>query len=539
MSNTNKRFISVQVKILAAVIMVFLIAMAVVTGYSAQQQKAELLQAVEAQAGDLINSYFDSMNTMMFTGTMAKREILREKLEGRDEVLEIRMLRGDPVSKLFGPGFEHEKPVGDAEVQALQGKRVFEVVEVDGHRELNIIQPFHALTNYNGTNCITCHQVEEGTVLGAVHLRYSLETRDAAVERSVIRGALMNLGVFVVGLILLTVLVRHIVIKPLNILRQTVETVEGEVDLRPRVQLSVNDEFGNVGTAVNSMLDRFRSTIHELMANMEGLVEHANGLSRVAEQSETGIVEQEKQTKQLTLAVSELSTAAQDVASSAARAEEAARQALTSASDGQNVVSQVVNDIALLAGRIENAGNVVKELAEGTSKIGQVSEAITAIAEQTNLLALNAAIEAARAGEQGRGFAVVADEVRSLAQRTQEATQEIRNIIEQLRNSSEEAVKVMEEGKTEAEHSVTESRLAGNALQEIAASVSSITDMNTRIATAAEEQSAMVEEVDRNIVSINGVVHKTAEGSRQTARSSEELASVAGRLEQMINQFKT
>ena len=539
MSNANKRFISVQVKILAAVIMVFLIAMAAVTAYSAQQQKEELLRAVEAQAGDLTNSYFDSMNTMMVTGTMAKREILRDKMKVRDEVLEIRMIRGEPVSKLFGPGFEDEKAVGDEELQALQGKRVFNVVEVDGHRELDIIQPFHASSNYNGINCISCHQVEEGTVLGAVHLRYSLEKRDAAVERSVLHGALMNLGVFIVGLVLLTVLVRHIVIKPLNVLRETVETVEGDVDLRPRVRLSVNDEFGNVGTSVNNMLDRFRSTIHELAANIEGLVEHATGLSQVAEQSESGIAEQEQQTKQLTLAVSELSTAAQDVASSAAKAEEAARQALTSASDGQGVVSQVVNDIALLAGRIENAGNVVKELAEGTGKIGQVSEAITAIAEQTNLLALNAAIEAARAGEQGRGFAVVADEVRSLAQRTQEATQEIRNIIEQLRNSSEEAVKVMEEGKEEAEHSVNESRLAGNALQEIAASVSSITDMNTRIATAAEEQSAMVEEVNRNIVSINGVVHKAAEGSRQTSRSSEDLASVASRLEQMITQFKT
>jgi methyl-accepting chemotaxis protein len=317
-----------------------------------------------------------------------------------------------------------------------------------------------------------------------------------------------------------------------------VEEVEANADLRPRVDLKVNDEFGNVASAVNSMLERFQPTIQELTASMDGLVAHAEELSNVAERSEAGTAEQENQTNQLTLAVGELSSAAQEVASSAAQAEEAARQALSSASNGQGVVSGVVDDIALLADRIENAGGVVGQLAEGTGRIGQVSEAITAIAEQTNLLALNAAIEAARAGEQGRGFAVVADEVRNLAQRTQDATQEIREIIDQLERSSEEAVLVMAQGKEDADRSVTESRVAGTALEEISAAVSSINDMNARIATAAEEQSLMVDEVNRNIVSINEVTGKAAEGARQTSTSSEEVASVAARLDAMIRQFK-
>jgi methyl-accepting chemotaxis protein len=538
MSDKQPRFISVQIKILSAVAAVFLLAVVLITVSMASAEKERLLLAAETQAGDLINSYFDSMNTMMFTGTMSSRELLRGKIEAREEVLEIRMLRADSVSKTYGEGLEHEKPIDEIDNKGLRGEAVLSLDQENGFRVLNIVQPFVAQTDYNGINCLTCHQVKEGTVLGAVRLRYSLEKMDNAVEKDLWAGAAINAVIFVIGMLLLNLLLRYIVIRPLSVLRDTVSEVEENSDLRPRVDLKMNDEFGNVAAAVNSMLGKFQPTIQQLTENMDGLVTHAEELSNVAERSESGTAEQENQTNQLTLAIGELSSAAQEVASSAAQAEEAARKALSSASNGQEVVSNVVDDIALLAERIENAGGVVQQLAEGTGRIGQVSEAITAIAEQTNLLALNAAIEAARAGEQGRGFAVVADEVRSLAQRTQDATKEIREIIEQLRSSSEEAVQVMGQGKEDADRSVQESRVAGSALEEISSAVSSINDMNTRIATAAEEQSLMVDEVNRNIVSINEVTGKVAEGARQTSTSSEEVASVASRLDAMIRQFK-
>jgi methyl-accepting chemotaxis protein len=538
MSDKQPRFISVQIKILSAVAAVFLLAVVLITVSMASAEKERLLLAAEAQAGDLIGSYFDSMNTMMFTGTMSSRELLRDKIEARDEVLEIRMLRADSVSKTYGPGFDHEKPTDEIDKKGLIGEEVLSVDDENGRRVINIVQPFVAETDYNGINCLTCHQVKEGTVLGAVRLRYSLEKLDAAVEKDLWTGVAVNAVIFVIGLLLLNQLLRYIVIRPLSVLKDTVAEVEENSDLRPRVDLKMNDEFGNVATAVNSMLGKFQPTIQELTSSMDGLVAHSEELSNVAERSEAGTAEQENQTNQLTMAVGELSSAAQEVASSAAQAEEAARQALSSASNGQGVVSGVVNDIAQLADRIENAGGVVGQLAEGTGRIDQVSAAITAIAEQTNLLALNAAIEAARAGEQGRGFAVVADEVRNLAQRTQDATKEIREIIDQLERSSEEAVQVMAQGKEDADRCVTESRVAGSALEEISAAVSSINDMNTRIATAAEEQSLMVDEVNRNIVSINEVTGKAAEGARQTSTSSEEVASVASRLDAMIRQFK-
>ncbi len=539
MLTISNRFISVRIKILTAVAAVFLLAIALVTTYSVIQQKKELLQHTESQAGDLVNSYFDSMNALMMTGSMSNRAMLRKKLELRDAVNEIRMIRGEPVSKVYGEGFKDEVPVDELDKRGIKGEQVVELDDSGSSRVLQIVKPFRAVSDYNGVNCLTCHQVEEGTVLGAVRLNYSLAERDAQVEHELWIGALINTVIFAFGMGLLTVLLQHIVVKPLRILQETAELVERDVDLRPRANLTVADEFGNVGDALDSMLNRFQPTIQELANNMEGLTEHSRSLAEVVEESQKGITEQEMQTKQLTNAIGELATATQEVASSAAQAREMAEAALSSSSSGKEVVCKVAKDTAILAEHIDAASNVVRQLAEDTGKIEHVSAAITSIAEQTNLLALNAAIEAARAGEQGRGFAVVADEVRSLAQRTQDATKEIGDIIERFKSSSTEAVTVMDNSKEEAVQSVEESKLAGAALQEITESVSSINDMNAQIATAAEEQSATVEGVNNSIISINKVTHKSVEGAQQTSRSSEALAAVADKLGRMIGQFKT
>ncbi len=533
------RFISVRVKILAAVAVVFLSAIILVTVYSIVQQKERLLLSAELQAGDLVNSYFDSLNAMMMTGAMKSRTALREKIEQRDDVIEIRMIRGEAVSKVYGVGLADEAPVDELDRQGMSGEQVFELDSSGSSRILQIVKPFRAVKDYNGVNCLTCHQVEEGSVLGAVRLNYSLANMDAAIERELWIGALINLVIFAIGMGLLTLLLQYIVVKPLRVIKETAELVERDVDLRPRANLSVADEFGNVGRALDSMLDRFQPTIQKLATHMDGLAEHSSSLAKVVDEAQSGITEQEEQTQQLTVAVGELATATQDVATNAAQAEEMAGAALSSSSDGQEVVSNVVQDIELLAGRIDAASGVVRQLAEDTGRIEHVASAITAIAEQTNLLALNAAIEAARAGEQGRGFAVVADEVRTLAQRTQEATREIGSIIEQFKHSSVEAVTAMEDSKLGAEQSVEKSKSASSVLEEITVSVDSINDMNMRIATAAEEQSAMVDEVNRNIHFINEVTHKAADGAHQTSKSSDDLATVAAHMDKMINQFKT
>jgi methyl-accepting chemotaxis protein len=532
------KYISVQWKILAPMALIFILIMSVVTLYSAEQQKDRLLRLTENQMFDVLHGYLDSMNAMMFTGTMGNREMLRDKIQKRDGVVEVRMLRGEAVSGTFGPGFDHEKPMDDLDRQALGGQQIVKVDEKDGKRLLTIIEPFAAVSDRNGTNCLTCHVVPEGTILGAGRITFSLAERDKAIHDELLTSAGINFLVLLAGLFVINMVMRKVVIKPLSGLKNTMNLIGAESDLRPRVKIGANDEFRDVGQAVNKMLDKFQPTISDLTKTMDGLSNSAEQLATVTKKTRDGVDEQEKETGQLTVAIGELSVAAEEVARNAASAEQAALDAKTNADSGKGVVAEVSSSITRLAKRVDDAAVVVRQLAEGTQSIGQVSESITAIAEQTNLLALNAAIEAARAGEQGRGFAVVADEVRNLAQRTQEATHEIQDIIEQLVSASSQAVDVMDSSIKDADQSVSDSNRAGDALDEISNAVASISEMNSVIATAASEQTSVVSEINKNIIAINEVSHQTAEGTMRTMKESEEVAEISTQLDRMVNQFK-
>jgi methyl-accepting chemotaxis protein len=533
-----KKYISVQWKILTPMALIFILIMTVVTIYSAQQQKDRLFRLTEHQVFDVLHGYLDSMNAMMVTGTMGNREMLKQKIEKRDGVIEVRMLRGEEVNKMFGPGFDHEKPMDDLDRRALSGEQIVQMETVKGERMLTIIEPFAAVPDRNGTNCLTCHVVPEGTILGAGRLTFSLAERDRAIHEELLISGVINFVVLLVGLFTIAMIMRKVVIKPLKGLKETMQQIGNDADLRPRVALGANDEFREVGVAVNQMLDKFQPTIKDLARTMDGLANSAEQLAQVTRQTQDGVAEQKSETEQLTVAIGELSVAADEVARNAASAEQAAIDARSNAESGSGVVAEVANSITRLASRVDDAAVVVRQLAEGTQNIGQVSESITAIAEQTNLLALNAAIEAARAGEQGRGFAVVADEVRNLAQRTQEATQQIQEIIEQLVTASNQAVQVMDGSKREADQSVSESNRAGDALAEIAQAVESISEMNSLIATAASEQTSVVSEINKNIIIINEISHRTADATHETLSESEGVAHISADLDRMVNQFK-
>lgn len=206
--------------------------------------------------------------------------------------------------------------------------------------------------------------------------------------------------------------------------------------------------------------------------------------------------------------------------------------------DGRNVMQHTLKTIEALAQEVENSAQVISRLSEDSTQIGSVLDVIRGIAEQTNLLALNAAIEAARAGDQGRGFAIVADEVRTLASRTQASTLEIQSMIERLQTDASNAVKAMQQGQVQAQQGLSQAAQAENALQTISQSVTRINDMNIQIATAAEEQSSMAEEINRNIVNISQSADATAEGAKQTASAGDELAKLAARLQNLVGQFK-
>ncbi len=325
-------------------------------------------------------------------------------------------------------------------------------------------------------------------------------------------------------------------------LKSTVEAMNeiaaGGGDLTRRLDESGDNEITRLGKAFNSFAEKVRVTVSKVSGSTSQLAAAAEEMSTIMEDTSRGTQQQQSETVQVVAAMNEMTSTVQEVARHANNAAEAANKADKASVEGKQVVINTMKAIEALSSEVNSAVTVIGQLEQDSENIGSVLDVIRGIAEQTNLLALNAAIEAARAGEQGRGFAVVADEVRNLASKTQQSTQEIQQMIERLQDGAQSAVKVMDESRSRAENSVSQAGQANISLEEIASSVSLIKDMNAQIADASEQQSSVVEEINRNIVNISGIVENTAKGAGQTAQASEELSRLAADLQSLVSQFK-
>ncbi len=309
-------------------------------------------------------------------------------------------------------------------------------------------------------------------------------------------------------------------------------------DLRPRLQLDNQDEFAEVAGSFNRMADQFTEVVRQLESSISKLAFNAEALSTTSTQTNQGVQRQQQEVEQVATAMTEMAATVQEVARSASATAVATQNAHQQASNGQAIVSNSVAAISSLSEEIMVATGVVKQLESDGESIGVVLDVIKSIAEQTNLLALNAAIEAARAGEQGRGFAVVADEVRTLASRTQDSTTEIQNMIERLQEGTQKAVKVMNESQNRTEATIAETQKESEFLEHITIAVTEIDDMCTQIASASEEQSAVANDISRSVDHINQVTLEASQSSQQVTESSEGLAQLASDLKSLISQFR-
>jgi methyl-accepting chemotaxis protein len=361
----------------------------------------------------------------------------------------------------------------------------------------------------------------------------TINNAHSGIVTSVILMCVIMVAVFALFLFYL----RKAILKPAGNMVSIMELLASG-DLSSPIVFKNTDELGRIADSAEALRSSYGSSISEVNESSKNLSSAINELANVIEVTHSGVLDQQRETDQVAAAINQMTATVQEVAHNASTAAEAATNADHEAQDGRRVVGRTIDNIETLSQKIQQGTETINQLANESNNIGAVLDVIRGISEQTNLLALNAAIEAARAGEAGRGFAVVADEVRALASRTQESTQEIQEMIERLQAGAQNAVQVMGESKRSAEETAQQASKAGTTLDNITASVTHINDMNTQIATAAEQQSNVAEEINRNVVAISEIADHSAEGAKRINEANNNLNQIAGRLQEMVSRFR-
>lgn len=374
-------------------------------------------------------------------------------------------------------------------------------------------------------------------------IQYEASQAKAVHERAVTRSNLFR-NIIVLAIVIavligtsLGLVIARSISRSVSILKQTAASL-ADGDLTPRSTVTTHDELGEISVCFNQVADTLHAVVSQVSGSSHSLSNAAVELRANAEQIANGSDHVAAEAVTVATAGEEMAATSNDIASNCSMAVESANQACRTANSGAAIIQQTVEGMAKIASKVQDSARTVESLGVKSEQIGAIIGTIEDIADQTNLLALNAAIEAARAGEQGRGFAVVADEVRALAERTTRATREIGDMIKSIQAETRNAVLAMQDGVDEVDKGTTDAARSGQALAEILEQVSDVTGQINQIATAAEEQTATTNEISGNMQRITDVVQQTAASSQMTAESAVRLSGLAQELRQVVDRFR-
>ena len=642
-------------KINIIVALVFLVVTAVETFLSAQNAKDQYLRIAQEQVTDLTTMYFDSLNTMMLTGTMNQRAILQGKLLARAQILEARVIRGNPVKDQFGEGFPEEQPVDDLDYRALNGEPTAVVTRGENGRELTVITPFKATENTRGVNCLQCHNVPSGAVNGAVRVKYSLAHMDGEIETQILRNVFINFMLFFIGILIINIMLRRWLTQPVSRLLSVVQQ-RAQGDIAARVNIENHDEIGRLGEAFNTMaanvnavkerehteaqelqakvdslqavmkkvtegdfsvkigfsgdgaigelatslqimIDKLEQNIQEKHAAVESLKSKVDNIltvtTQVAEGDLTGTVlvkgedaidqlgsgvqgmigslnslvtQIQDSGLQVNSASTELSGCMETIASTAERQADTTQGLSVTATEISSTIHELLNtmnDVAdmaestttsamhshaglknlevLIQQVVASAGIVSEKLEildERARNISAVVVTIAKVADQTNLLSLNAALEAEKAGEYGRGFAVVATEIRRLADQAAISTLDIEQMIMEMQESVSTGVQTMKGFTDLVRNSVDEVSQVSEEQGEIISLVETMGPRFEALHQAMQSQSDGAEQIHVAMNQLNEEAQKTVSSLKVSSETFMVLNKSNNQLQNSVSKFK-
>ncbi len=646
---------SIRTKVNAIVGAVFCLMLVLITVAGVMHEREHMMETVELQVKEMTTYYFDSLNTMMLTGTMDQRGILRDKLLARSEILGARVLRGDPVKTQYGPGSPDETPLNDWDKAALSGEQITRVREKDGQHMLTVITPFVATKDTRGVDCLQCHNVPSGTVIGAIRLDYSLAEVDKAVEKEFWLTIWFNLGFFFLGLVIINTLLKIWLVKPLSRLndvltqraegnseiradvdredelgelaqafntmadnvnavterehqiaeelrnkvdhllaavskvaegdfsvvinldnegaigeladslqimvnyiadsteqkRVEVETLERKVneilhvvtlaaegDLTGEVTVRGDDAIGKLAQGVQSMVQSLNTLVSQVQRSGIQVTSSATEIAATAKQQETTIAEQAATTSEIAATATEISATTKELTNTMDEVAIVVDRTHTSASRGHEDLERMESTMQQI---VEAAGSIASKfevLNEKARNINSVVTTITKVADQTNLLSLNAAIEAEKAGEYGLGFSVVATEIRRLADQTAVATLDIEQMVKEMQTAVSSGVLSMEKFTDQVRRSAEDVSQVSSQLVIIIEEVKEFTPRFENVQEGMHFQTEGAQQIKQTMVQLSESAQQSVESIRHSNAAIESLNDAAQILQSGVTKFR-
>ena len=530
----------IWVRLTAAIWGVLVIVWAAMIVWSSQVNRETAIRQAQDFAQSIHEMTMAGLTGMMITGTVGQREVFLDQIKQLSIIKDLHVARGEAVIKLFGPDTKDTRQLDSQEQQVMQSGNPYTAVESEGGSSfLRVINPTKASKNYLGKDCISCHQVPEGTVLGVVSMKVSLDSVEAEVQSFRLKIAGFALGVIGLLLVIIYFLTRHFVTAPLDELRKGLEDIaRGEGDLTRRLPVKGNDEVGQAAVVFNEMMGNFSRLVSQVRDSAGRVSARVADLSESADRITQSSHIQDDRSNQAASAVEQLVVSIASIAQNAEHVQQQSQESLSRAEEGGRNLKVLLSEMDQVERVVKEMADSVNEFVRNTESITSMTREVKDIAEQTNLLALNAAIEAARAGEQGRGFAVVADEVRKLAEKSARSASEIDAITATISNQSISVRRNIEDGLSHLASSQSSVHTVAEVLEAANGSVAEVGHGLDAIAVATDQQRQVSGQVESSIEAIAEMARENTGTVEQTAEAAHDLKTLADGLESMVGRFK-